>query len=91
MHFKCMSFTTLTVRHEVAQKLRAAKGVGESYSDVLTRLLDNEPAKTVGEWLESLAPLEGRGIFTAAERKQLKRDQQYPRDSRARRKNHAAL
>jgi putative antitoxin of VapBC-like toxin-antitoxin system len=91
MHFKCMPFTTLTVKHEVAEKLRAAKGAGESYSDVLTRLLDNEPAKTVGEWLESLAPLAGRGVFTPEERQRLKQDQQYPRVSRAKRKGHAAL
>ena len=86
-----MSYTTLTVKHEIAEKLKAAKGVGESYSDVLTRLLDNEPAKTVGEWLESLAPLAGRGVFTPEERQRLKRDQKYPRVSRSRRKGHAAL
>jgi hypothetical protein len=85
-----MAYTTLTVREEVARKLRANRGVGESYSDVLNRLLDNQPAKTVGEWLESLAPLEGRSLFTPAERARLKRDQQYPRDSRTRRKGHAS-
>ncbi len=86
-----MPYTTLTVRHDVAQKLQAAKAAGESYSDVLIRLLDNQPAKTVGEWLESLAPLEGRGAFTPEERQRLKRDQRHPRDSHTRRKGHAAL
>lgn len=85
-----MAYTTLTVRQEVARKLRANRGAGESYSDVLNRLLDNQPAKTVGEWLESLAPLEGRSLFTPEERVRLKRDQHHPRDSHTRRKGHAA-
>jgi hypothetical protein len=67
-----------------------AKAPGESYSDLLNRLLDDQPAKTVGEWLESLAPLEGRGVFTPAERAQLLHDQAHPRDSRHRRKGNAA-
>ena len=85
-----MAYTTLTVRQDVAKRLQSAKGAGESYSDILNRLLDNQPAKTVGEWLESLAPLEGRGVFAPDERQRLKRDQQYPRDWRVRRKGHAA-
>jgi hypothetical protein len=90
MHFQGMPYTTLTVRQDVAQRLRAAKGMGESYSDMLTRLLNDQPAKSVGEWLESLAPLEGRGIFTPEERARLKDDQRKPRDSRTRRKGHAS-
>lgn len=86
-----MPYTTLTVRHDVAKKLKASKAIGESYSDVLDRLLDNQPAKCVEEWLESLAPLEGRGVFTPEERDRLKNDQRKPRDSHARRKGHAAL
>jgi len=85
-----MPYTTLTVRHDTAKRLRAAKGANESYSDVLNRLLDNQPAKTVGEWMDSLSPLEGRQLFTAEERERLKHDQRNPRDSRARRKGHAA-
>lgn len=70
-----MAFTTLTIRHEVALRLKAAKAAGESYSDTLDRLLESQPAKTVKEWLASLAPLEGRGIFSAKTRTGLKRDQ----------------
>ena len=84
-----MPYTTLTVRQTVAKRLRASRGIGESYSDVLTRLLDNQPAGTVDEWLKSLAPLEGRSLFTPEERAQLKRDQRKPRDSQIRRKSHA--
>ena len=73
----------------MAKRLRATRGVGESYSDVLTRLLDNQPARTVDEWLKSLAPLEGRSLFTPEERARLKRDQRNPRDSQTRRKAHA--
>jgi predicted CopG family antitoxin len=76
-----MAFTTLSIRHDVARKLKAAKAVGESYSDTLERLLENQPAKTVDEWLASLAPLEGRGVFSAKERERLKRDQATPRRS----------
>jgi predicted CopG family antitoxin len=86
-----MSYTTLTVRHDVAKKLKASKAEGESYSDLLDRLLDSQPAKCVEEWLESLAPLEGRGVFTPEERERLKNDELKPRDSHARRKSHAAL
>jgi predicted CopG family antitoxin len=81
-----MAFTTLTIREEVARKLKAAKSAGESYSDTLERLLENQPAKTVDEWLKSLAPLEGRGVFSADERDKLKRDQQSSRPSPRRRR-----
>ena len=84
-----MPYTTLTVRRTVAKRLRSSRGLGESYSDVLTRLLDNQPARTVDEWLKSLAPLEGRSLFTPEERARLKRDQRNPRDSQTRRKAHA--
>ncbi len=81
-----MSFTTLSIRIDVARKLKAAKAEGESYSDTLERLLENQPAKTVEEWLESLAPMEGRGIFSAEARKQLRGDQRSPRASPRRRR-----
>ncbi|HEY4988564.1 MAG TPA: hypothetical protein VII09_02100 [Opitutaceae bacterium] len=84
-----MPYTTLTVRHDGAKKLRASKASGESDSDVLNRLLENQPAKCVEEWLDSLVPLNGRGVFTPEEREQLKQDQRKPRDSSARRKGHA--
>lgn len=76
-----MSFTTITVRANVARRLKAAKLARESYSEVLERLLDNQPAKTGGEWLDSLEVLEGRGVFSAEERARLKRDQRSPRRS----------
>ena len=80
-----MPFTTLSIRLDVAKKLKAAKATGESYSDTLERLLENQPAKSVGEWLKSLEPLEGRGLFTAASRQQPKADQRVPRRSARRR------
>jgi hypothetical protein len=86
-----MPYTTMTVRHDVAKRLKASKGTGESYSDVLNRLLDNQPAKCVGEFLDSLAPFEGRGIFTPEDRERLKSDQRKPRDSAARKKGHASF
>ncbi len=89
MHFKCMPYTTVTLRQDVAKRLRKSRGVGESYSDLLERLLDAQPAKTVQEWMESLAPLEGRALFTEAGRHRLAADQCRPRDSRTRRKGNA--
>jgi hypothetical protein len=74
-HFQSMPYTTLTVRPEVAKRLRASRNSGESDSDILNRLLDSQPAKTVDNWLKSLAPLEGRGVFTPEGRTHLKRDQ----------------
>ena len=76
-----MAFTTLTIRLDVARRLKAVKAAGESYSDTLDRLLANQPAKTVAEWLESLAPIEGRGIFSTQTREWLRRDQRKPRPS----------
>jgi predicted CopG family antitoxin len=74
-----MAFTTLTIRLDVARRLKAVKAAGESYSDTLERLLANQPAETVAEWLESLAPIEGRGIFSTQTRERLRRDQRKPR------------
>lgn len=68
------------------RKLKAVKGVGESYSDTLERLLENQPARSVDEWLRSLDPFEGRGLFSAASRRQLKNDQQQPRRSTRKRR-----
>jgi predicted CopG family antitoxin len=68
-----MPYTTVTLRQDVAKRLRNNRGSGESYSDVLNRLLDNQPAKTVGEWMES-------------GRERLKNDQIHPRRSRVKRK-----
>lgn len=81
-----MAFTTVSIRLEVARKLKAAKAAGESYSDTLERLLENQPAKTVGEWLASLEPLVGRGILSPASRGHLKRDQRAPRRSTRKRR-----
>lgn len=81
-----MAFTTLSIRLDVARKLRAAKASGESYSDTLERLLENQPAKNVGQWLDSLAPLEGRGLLTPAGRDRLRADQRAPRGSARRRR-----
>jgi hypothetical protein len=76
-----MAFTTLSIRLDVARKLKAAKAAGESYSDTLERLLENQPAKTVGEWLASLEPLVGRGVLSPEDRGRLKQDQAAPRRS----------
>jgi hypothetical protein len=84
-----MPYTTVTLRQDVAKRLRNSRGSGESYSDVLNRLLDNQPAKTVGEWMGSIAPLEGHSLFTSAGRESLKYDQRNPRKSRARSKGDA--
>ena len=76
-----MAFTTFSIRLDVAKKLKAAKAAGESYSDTLERLLENQPAKSVGDWLASLEPLVGRGVLSPEARVRLKRDQRAPRPS----------
>ena len=86
MHFQLMAYTTVTLRQDVAKRLRSSRGSGESYSDVLNRLLDNQPAKTVGEWMDSLAPLEGKNLFSDAGRERLQNDQIRPRRSRVKSK-----
>jgi predicted CopG family antitoxin len=84
-----MAYTTVTLREDVAKRLRDSRGSGESYSDVLNRLLDNQPARTVEEWMESLAPLEGHGLFKRDGRERLRADQRNPRNSHARKKGNA--
>jgi predicted CopG family antitoxin len=81
-----MAFTTLSVRVDVARRLRLAKQPGESFSDTLDRLLENQPAKNVGEWLDSLQAMEGHAIYTPARRAQLRADQRTPRPSARRRR-----
>ena len=76
-----MAFTTVSIRWEVARRLKAAKAPGESYSDTLERLLDNQPAKTAGEWLTSLEPLVGHTLFSPESRERLREDQRRPRAS----------
>ena len=89
MHFQCMPYTTVTLRQDVARRLRNTRASGESYSDVLNRLLDNQPARTVGEWMDSLATVEGHDLFTNEGRERLKEDQRKPRRSAARSKSNA--
>jgi hypothetical protein len=64
----------LRIRREVSDRLHAARLPGESVSDFVERLLEDQYGKTVGEFRASLAPLDGRGVFTAAERERLRRD-----------------
>ena len=84
-----MSFTPLSLRVDVAKRLKAAKLKGESYSDTIERLLENEPAMTVGEFLDSLAPLEGRGVFSPEERARLS-ERHLPRRAPRRKRRAAA-
>ena len=84
-----MKFTTLSLRIDVARKLKAAKIKGESYSETIERLLENQPAMTVGEFLDSLKPLEGRGVFTREERERLT-ERHLPQRSPRRKKRRAA-
>jgi hypothetical protein len=79
MHCRRMPNTTIPVTREVAEKLRSEKQADEDMSDVIDRLLAEPPAGTVAEWLKSLEPLEGRGVFTPEERERLKREQRRPR------------
>ena|ERR1700722_16609939 len=81
-----MPHATLKVRQDVFERLRHCRVSGESFSDVVNRLLNNQPATTVGEWINSLAPLEGRALFNRRDRERLTKDQRNPRTSCARRK-----
>lgn len=67
------------------------QGASEGYSDALTRLLDNQPARTAGGWMEPLAPLEGHNPFTQEGSERLKGDQsramELARRAKARRPN----
>jgi predicted CopG family antitoxin len=67
-----VSNTTITITKKVAKKLRAAKLAHETNSEMLERLLENEPSHNVKAWLASLESLEGRGVFTPDERRNLR-------------------
>jgi hypothetical protein len=82
MHYLTMAFTTITLRRDVAKRLRTYKTKGESYSDLVNRLLDEQPYATGGEWLDYLEQFQGRGIFSEEGRKELERLQQEKRELR---------
>jgi len=85
-----MSCARITVTSDVAGRLQLVRTAGESFSDVISRLLDEQPAKTVGKWMEFLAPLDGQTLFTPDERAHLMRDQRNPRYSRIRKSGNTA-
>jgi hypothetical protein len=70
----------------VHKRLQDSRVAGESFSEVVNRLLDNQSAKTVGEWLNSLVALGGKRLFSRKGRERLEKDQHNPRSSDARRK-----
>jgi len=80
-----MRFSRISVTREVAERLRSARSKCESLGELIERLLDDAPARTVAEWLRSLAPLEGSGVYSPEERMRLWHDQLHPRDSYTRR------
>jgi predicted CopG family antitoxin len=85
-----MLHARITVASALATRLQLVRADGESYSDVIARLLDEQPAKTVDEWMESLAPLDGQALFTPAERAHLMHDQGNPRHSCMRKNENTA-
>jgi len=52
-----MACTTISVNAAALRQLRAARGKGESYSDVIIRQV-HRPSRTCGELLEALEGME---------------------------------
>jgi predicted CopG family antitoxin len=54
MHDKCMATKTISLELDAYERLRAAKGPGDSFSDVVRRAIFPKPALTARELLSQL-------------------------------------
>lgn len=71
MHDKCMATKTISLELDAYERLKAAKGPGDSFSDVVRRAIFPKPALTARELLSQL---KSRGpIFSAPELNELEK------------------
>jgi predicted CopG family antitoxin len=56
-----MPSKTISLEIDAYKLLRREKNGGESFSQVVRRLVNERPARTAGELLSALEPLEGQG------------------------------
>lgn len=71
MHDKCMATKTISLELDAYERLKAAKGPGDSFSDVVRRAIFPKPALTARELLSQL---KARGpIFSARELNELEK------------------
>ncbi len=88
-----MPFKTISVDLDVYRALKSVKqSKRESFSAVIKRVVEPPPAANFAALLGQLEEFAGKGVFTAAERAELRRRQRQPLRSRprAKRPDHAS-
>lgn len=88
-----MPFKTISVDLDAYRALKSARqDPRESFSAVIKRTVDAQPARSFSQLLNQLEEFAGKGVFTTAERAEMRRRQRQPLRSRARvtRPNHAS-
>ncbi len=88
-----MPFKTIRVDLDAYRALKSAKlSKRESFSAVIKRVVEPPPAANFTALLEQLQEFAGKGVFTAAERAELRRNKRQPPRSRPRvkRPDHAS-
>lgn len=88
-----MTFKTISVDLDAYRALKSAKqSKRESFSAVIKRVVEPPPAANFAALLSQLEGFAGQGVFTAAERAELRRRQRQPLRSRPRvkRSGHAS-
>lgn len=85
MRVRGMRFKTIRVDLDAFEALtRAKQSARESFSAVIKRTVEPPPARDFSELLLQLREFAGTGVFTPAEREELRRRQKRPRRSRFR-------
>jgi predicted CopG family antitoxin len=88
-----MPFKTISVDLDAYRALKSAKqDACESFSSVIKRVVDAPPASNFSQLLRQLQEFAGKGVFTAAERAELRRRKRQALRSRPRvkRPSHAS-
>lgn len=81
----CMPFKTISVDLAAYRALKAARLTQrESFSAVIRRTVERPPARNFSDLLSRLKEFEGQGVFSPAERAELRRRQRQPLRSRGR-------
>ncbi|MDO8540486.1 MAG: antitoxin VapB family protein [Opitutaceae bacterium] len=80
-----MPFKTISVDLDAYRALKSAKqDPRESFSAVIKRTVDAPPASNFSQLLKQLQEFAGKGVFTTAERAEMRRRERQPLRSRSR-------
>ncbi len=86
-----MPFKTISVDLDAYRVLKSAKqSKRESFSAVIKRTVERPPAANFSELLQQLQEFSGQGVFTPAERTELRQRQPLRSRTRGKRPGHAS-